>query len=424
MDKHYAIANRSTGRPIRLESVHYSYIALSEYIFVQGDNIMTGTGDGSANTSRPKYLDRKIVSNDGLFDELQFSADVKKCCVSFVDMVHSTEIIARISDPARVRKYYSIFINTIAAIAKSFDAKIIKNTGDCLIHYFPKTFDYSNSSAFQDVIECGLAMVEASSSINVPSTDYKLPAINYRISADYGSVQMTRSITSATNDLFGQVISLCSKMNSLASPNGMVIGNNLHQIIKNYYSDNYDLEMLKGSDLIDAGEIYNIYAVSPKNRNIAALRHDIALSKIESFEKPKLSASDRLQGKELRHNILIVDDEPDALFTYKTFLASEGYNVDAFTVPEEALIRFRSRTPSYYSLVIADIRMPRLNGLQFYHQLKRISMSVKVLFVSALDAAGELVSILPNTSDIGVLKKPADQQNFMAAVRGLLKYNI
>lgn len=398
--------------------MHYSYIALSEYIVVQGDNILTVTGDGSAITSRP----------DGLFDELRFSADVKKCCVSFVDMVHSTEIIARISDPARVRKYYSIFINTTASIAKSFDAKIIKNTGDCLIYYFPKTFDYSNSSAFQDVIECGLAMVEASSSINVPSTDYKLPAINYRISADYGSVQMTRSITSATNDLFGQVISLCNKMNSLASPNGMVIGNNLHQIIKNYYSNNYDFEILK-SDLIDAGEIYNIYAVSPKNRDIAALHHDIALSKIDadlkspSFKKPKLSASDRRQGKELRHNILIVDDEPDALFTYKTFLASEGFNVDAFTVPEEALNRIRSRTPSYYSLVIADIRMPRLNGLQFYHQLKRISMSVRVLFVSALDAAGELVSILPNASDIGVLKKPADQQNFMDAVRGLLMYN-
>ena len=398
--------------------MHYSYIALSEYIVVHCDNILTVTGDGSANTSRP----------DGLFDELRFSADVKKCCVSFVDMVHSTEIIARISDPARVRKYYSIFINTIASIAKSFDAKIIKNTGDCLIYYFPKTFDYSNSSAFQDVIECGLAMVEASSSINVPSTDYKLPAINYRISADYGSVQMTRSITSATNDLFGQVISLCNKMNSLASPNGMVIGNNLHQIIKNYYSNNYDFEILK-SDLIDSGEIYNIYAVSPKNRDIAALHHDIALSKIDadlkspSFKKPKLSASDRRQGKELRHNILIVDDEPDALFTYKTFLASEGFNVDAFTVPEEALNRIRSRTPSYYSLVIADIRMPRLNGLQFYHQLKRISMSVRVLFVSALDAAGELVSILPNASDIGVLKKPADQQNFMDAVRGLLMYN-
>jgi DNA-binding response OmpR family regulator len=49
---------------------------------------------------------------------------------------------------------------------------------------------------------------------------------------------------------------------------------------------------------------------------------------------------------------------------------------------------------------------------------------MKVLFVSALDAAAELVSILPNASDIRVLKKPVDQENFMATVRGLLEYNM
>jgi CheY-like chemotaxis protein/class 3 adenylate cyclase len=390
---------------------------------------LTAPWDGSANNSRPKHFDPSIVPTDGVFDEVPFSGDVQKCCVSFVDMVHSTEIIAQISNPARIRKYYSIFINTIAAIAKSFDAQIIKNTGDCLIYYFPKTFDYSNSSAFRDVIECGLAMAEASSSINVPSNDYKLPAINYRISADYGAVQLTRSITSTANDLFGQVITLCNKMNSLASPNGMVIGNNLHQIIKEYYSDNYNFEVLKGIGLIDAGATYNIYTVKPKNKDISALRHDLALSKVDagmkflSPRKPKIPRADKQQSEYLPANILIVDDEPDALFTYKTFLASEGFNVDAFTVPEEALNTFTRKNPSYYSLVVVDIRMPRLNGLQFYHQLRRISMSVKVLFVSALDAAGELVSILPNASDIRVLKKPADQENFMAAIRGLLDYN-
>jgi CheY-like chemotaxis protein len=344
-------------------------------------------------------------------------------------MIDSTEIIAQISNAARIRKYYSIFINSIAAVARSFDAQIIKNTGDCLIYYFPKTFDYSNSSAFRDVIECGLAMAEANSSINVLSNDYKLPAINYRISADYGVIQITKSITSAANDLFGQVIALCSKMNSLASQNGMVIGNNLHQIIKKYYSGNYNSKELTGSGLIDGGAVYNIYTIKPKNKDIFALRNDLSLSKVDasmkslSLRRPKSLRADKQRSNDLPHNILIVDDEPDALFTYKTFLTSEGFNVDAFTIPEEALNTFTTKNSSYYSLVVVDIRMPRLNGLQFYHQLRRISMSVKVLFVSALDAAGELVSILPNASDLRVLKKPADQENFMAAIRGLLEYN-
>jgi CheY-like chemotaxis protein/class 3 adenylate cyclase len=345
-------------------------------------------------------------------------------------MVHSTEVIAQISNPLRIRKYYSIFINTIAAIAKSFEAKIIKNKGDCLIYYFPKTFDCSDPSGFQDVIECGLAMTQASSSINMPANDYKLPAINYRISADYGDVQMTRSITSAATDLFGQAISLCSMMNSLASPNGMVIGNNLHQIVKKYYSDNYNFQCLTASGVVDAGELYNVYAVERKRRHIAEPSQDVALSnadahlKVQSLKKRKILAAKKQPSKDLTHNILIVDDEPDALFTYKTFLESEGLNVHAFTVPEQALNTFTSRNPSYYSLVIVDIRMPGLNGLQFYHRLKRINMAGKVLFVSALDAAGELVSILPNAADIHVLKKPVDRENFMTAVRALLEYNI
>ena len=171
-------------------------------------------------------------------------------------------------------------------------------------------------------------------------------------------MEIAKSISSQTNDSLGATISLCAKMNSMASPNGMVIGTNLYQIIKEHYFDDYNFEEL--------------------------------------------------------------DDEPDALFTYKTFLASEGFKVDAFTLPEEALKMCATKNPSHYSLVIVDIRMPSLNGLQLYHRLKAMSISAKVLFVSALDAAGELISILPDASDMRFIKKPADQEHFMAAVRALL----
>ena len=38
--------------------------------------------------------------------------------------------------------------------------------------------------------------------------------------------------------------------------------------------------------------------------------------------------------------IMVVDDEPDTLFTYKSLLSAEGYNVEAFTDPQEALKHF------------------------------------------------------------------------------------
>ena len=51
--------------------------------------------------------------------------------------------------------------------------------------------------------------------------------------------------------------------------------------------------------------------------------------------------------------------------------------------------------PYYYDLVITDIRMPGLNGIQLYSKLKVMNPEIKVLFLSALDAVDELLSIFP-----------------------------
>jgi class 3 adenylate cyclase len=66
-----------------------------------------------------------------------------------------------------------------------------------------------------------------------------LPPLYYRISADYGRVEVAKSLTSTTEDLFGRTVSICSKINSKASPNGMVIGEDLYQIVKPPFENDY-----------------------------------------------------------------------------------------------------------------------------------------------------------------------------------------
>jgi two-component system response regulator ChvI len=85
---------------------------------------------------------------NGLTEEISFSTQSQNFCVCFVDMVDSTKITAEATNKEKVRKYYSIFINTMAALARDFDATVIKNTGDSLIYYFPKTADSSNNMCF------------------------------------------------------------------------------------------------------------------------------------------------------------------------------------------------------------------------------------------------------------------------------------
>ena len=129
------------------------------------------------------------------------------------------------------------------------------------------------------------------------------------------------------------------------------------------------------------------------------------------------------QAEERNHgNLMLVEDEPDVLFAFKTILISEGYNVDTFTDSFEALKHFIKLNRPYYDLVILDIRMHGMNGIQLYQKLKRIDDDVRVIFVSALDAAEELVSILPDLNPVHIIRKPIARQDFINVVKKAVTY--
>lgn len=128
--------------------------------------------------------------------------------------------------------------------------------------------------------------------------------------------------------------------------------------------------------------------------------------------------SDKKLDQAITHNqnILIVDDEPDVLLTYESFLSYAGFNVSTFADSYEALRDFASN-PRLYDLVILDIRMENLNGLQLYQSMKAMNPSSKILFASALDAAKELTSILPDVESQDIIKKPVDRENFIKVIK-------
>lgn len=119
------------------------------------------------------------------------------------------------------------------------------------------------------------------------------------------------------------------------------------------------------------------------------------------------------------NNIMLVDDEEDILLNFKTWLveASKDYNVETFVDSREALSRFREVGCSYYNLLITDIRMPKLNGVQLYQLVKGLDVHIKVLFISALDAAEEIVSILPGVGLRDIIQKPVDREHFVNKIK-------
>jgi CheY-like chemotaxis protein/predicted transcriptional regulator len=115
-------------------------------------------------------------------------------------------------------------------------------------------------------------------------------------------------------------------------------------------------------------------------------------------------------------NIMIVEDDRDLLLTYKLYLTDHGYNVFAFSDPREALQAFAKDLHRMVALVISDIRMKPINGIQLYRDLKSIEPGIRIMFVSALDAAPELASALPGFVKEDLIAKPADKKMFTSAV--------
>ena len=76
--------------------------------------------------------------------EIIFSGNMIKGCVCFIDLVDSTKNTITMDNLEHIRIYYSKFINSVSKIVKSYGGKVVKNIGDCLLAYFPKTSNNKN----------------------------------------------------------------------------------------------------------------------------------------------------------------------------------------------------------------------------------------------------------------------------------------
>ena len=243
------------------------------------------------------------------------------------------------------------------------------------------------------------------------------PPFNYRITIDYGILDLALVGDYSQIDLFGSSINLCSKINSssLSIPNEIVIGDNFYRILKSFSN------IINKYDFINNGEFkvsenirYLIYII--KRKNILVL-NDMEISNKNSLSKKQPHSF----IKDLNDNkrVILVDDEQDILFTYKLFLEND-YDVISFIDPVFALNYIRNISNFNHLLIILDIRMKNLNGIQLHQQIKAIDPTIKILFVTALDILDELLSIVPGISKEQIMRKPVDKKEFTNTVNKLL----
>jgi DNA-binding response OmpR family regulator len=120
-----------------------------------------------------------------------------------------------------------------------------------------------------------------------------------------------------------------------------------------------------------------------------------------------------------QQRILVVDDEPDLTKLCSLALEYHGFKVYTFNDPQEALSNYK---PSYYDLVILDIKMPKMDGFQLYDEIKKKDQKAKVCFLTASELYYEEFRKKEyHALDKNLfIRKPIDNEELVKDVNGII----
>src|SRR5437667_885552 len=113
------------------------------------------------------------------------------------------------------------------------------------------------------------------------------------------------------------------------------------------------------------------------------------------------------------HRILIVDDDAGQRSLLNSFLVSQGFETLPVSSGEEALEVLRTEQ---FSMMISDVRMPGLSGLETLRRARREHATLPILLVTAYADIKEAVGAMRDGA-LNYLSKPIDLDELLASVR-------
>ena len=124
-------------------------------------------------------------------------------------------------------------------------------------------------------------------------------------------------------------------------------------------------------------------------------------------------------GSNRSRKILIVDDEPDITSTFDMILQMNGFEVNSYNDPLLALSNFK---PDLYGLALIDIRMPEMNGIEFYKKIKDIDNRIQACFITAFeDYREEFKESFPELEEAKYfIRKPKAMEDLVRHVATIL----
>jgi DNA-binding response OmpR family regulator len=162
-----------------------------------------------------------------------------------------------------------------------------------------------------------------------------------------------------------------------------------------------------------------IYVVSylPISDSLLSLVTPKSLFSKALFAKPDA----RGVSSGLKRRIMIVDDEKDITMMFRSGLERNGYSVDVFNDPIEALSQFK---PDHYDLLLLDIRMPEMSGFELFRKIRMQDKTAKVCFISAFEVIQEeMEKYQPEDEGMCIVKKPISMRELVRIINEELSGN-
>jgi DNA-binding response OmpR family regulator len=126
-----------------------------------------------------------------------------------------------------------------------------------------------------------------------------------------------------------------------------------------------------------------------------------------------------IQQVQKNKRILLVDDERDLNVAIRIVLEENGFKVDSFTDPSQALENF---TADLYDLVILDVKLPGMDGFSLYTKIKKLDDEVRICFLTAADKAyyENLKKHYSSIKENCVIHKPVDNESLLEVIKSVL----
>ncbi len=153
------------------------------------------------------------------------------------------------------------------------------------------------------------------------------------------------------------------------------------------------------------------YAFTDYCRSLLVGDKELRFKVVSSLSDLKLEGSDYV-------DIVLVEDDVDQTSLYSLILDDLTYSYKVFNSPRSAL-EFIKKTPP--RLVVSDYKMPQLNGLDLFQELRSMGVKSVFIFVTGIDDK-DIFQRLNEVGAISVLSKPISMAHFIFHINRAMRY--